>query len=304
VAIIEISGGLGGFVEWVRSWAMWFRVLFFLFWIVFSFGIFFDSPLLRVKARATANTPAQIIEQSNIGRQEVGVGSANSVQANASGAATAVAGDVYVGPNFFSIADVGSSRERREIRTPSGAAASADIYVLWQEGAWHFNSDDVFLRRDQLQTFLESSLMRSALSDSAAIACVGLASNESAERSASAEDYNEDLSNRRAFHLCNLLAGRTAALHTNPTLFGVGLGFNTQSASDTDARQKQRAVVFIAVRGAQPLSRPDIDAVVREILRDGSLTDFQPQHYSRVTSRETLCWVRIERGVYRPPDCR
>lgn len=177
----------------------------------------------------------------------------------------------------------------------------AEVWVIWRGASWH-NNQYTFDER-KLDQFFRSSMYQRSLRESDAIACVGLASSWMKESLRLAPDRDErmqQMSDRRARILCGRVSSEMRDLGIQPTLVGVGIGFNEIKADDLPTDQKQRALVLIHVKtqnGGRPATKNETENVVRAVLQKRDLSDFAPESYSEVSNDRPICWFTSEEGV-------
>ncbi|HPF22809.1 MAG TPA: hypothetical protein PK417_04990 [Hyphomonas sp.] len=194
-----------------------------------------------------------------------------------------------------------------DVTDAEGVKHQTDVYVMWQDASW--GDGTLQFNEDKLDRFFAGSLYQSALKRADAIVCVGLVSSwlPKGEMSPEREQRLRGLSDRRAKKLCARIAEETQSLDRQPVLIGMGLGFNRVRAPDKAADSKQRALVLIHVNskvGHRPATKEQTRGIVRQVLTEASMPDFDPRQYSQSQPGRAVCWFSMEQGEFElDPDC-
>lgn len=289
----------------------------FVVWILsgLAFAILTMVVLLQVrKPSATAeptNEAAAESKQPTTVRQVVASTTAPVTQTTVTGTNATV---INVHPTYKLLVegpneDIQASVEEVKLDTPEGRRANIKVYVLWQEASWK-PREATFNNETKLRAFLASSLLQEAMGTAHVLGCVGLASNEmQPELRAASSDRKEEvlgeLSDRRAFQLCRLLAENARHMNQNSRFVGIGLGYHTEPPSSRSDDLRQRAVVIVRINATSgpPFDKQGIENIVRGLIEQTSLLEFKPQAYSRLNENRPICWVQIETGIFKP-DCK
>lgn len=199
------------------------------------------------------------------------------------------------------------TRQPVEVTDAEGVKHQADVYVMWQDASWYDGTLD--FNDNKLDRFFAGSLYQTALKRADAIVCVGLVSSWMPEGKITPErDLRlRRLSDRRANKLCSRIAEETRSRTKQPVLVGMGLGFNMVKAPDKAADSKQRALVLIHVNskvGRRPATKEQTREIVRQVLTESSMPDFDPSQYSQSQPGRSVCWFSMEQGEFEfASDC-
>lgn len=181
---------------------------------------------------------------------------------------------------------------------PDGSAAQFSIAVLYRDDVWNLG-DEINVRRRQIgrpvtiRTAINRPLIRELVQSNDYVLGVGLASSSPAR----AEERNEKLAHARAFNIG--YAVQLLNLQDARRVFGVSLGYATQSPPIADQEAMQRAVVIIGINASSDVRVADVvAAAARLIMLDG----LDLNQYSRAGSRAVRFRAIQGNGYLRAAD--
>jgi hypothetical protein len=164
---------------------------------------------------------------------------------------------------------------------PDGSATQFSIAVLYRDDVWSLG-DEINVRRRQMgrpvtiRTALNRPLIRELIQSNDYVLGVGLASSSPTR----AEERNENLAHARAFNIGYAI--QRLNLQDARRVYGVSLGYATQSPPIADQEAMQRAVVLIGINASSDVRVADVvDAATRLIALDG----LDISQYSRAGAR-------------------
>jgi hypothetical protein len=192
----------------------------------------------------------------------------------------------------------GSPVEKQEISvtSESGGTAKVDVYLLSNRANWSFGRSDRFVdasnRHIELSSVLNNDAFAKKFRVYDAVICLGLGSRS---RVLSIKETNR-LVDKRAVHLCGLLAGKPFVRH-NAKIFGLPLGQNLEAkAGSPEEERKQRSIVIIGIKSATGdlAGTAKQKKMISEIIRGDKLSNFPLSSYSEVTSGKELRYIEAK----------